>query len=184
MEIRAAGKDMGEKIRDIGNAVYENTDREPVKVRNKDIPLLADVLCIMQEIRQIESRREWQQERLFSISQHLTGMPAAGGTPKGLDEVFAMLSEIDTEHEQKCKEYMRKLRKAQKILNGIESQSMRTFVKMKYVMDLSDAEIRRELNLSKHGFYRAKEAIESAPCMAAVKWRERYILVDESCGKC
>ena len=92
---------------------------------------------------------------------------------------FAALSEIDTEHEKKCKDYMRKLRKAQKILNGIESQSMRTFVQMKYVMDLPDTEIRKELNLSKHGFYRARQCIESAPCMAAVKWQERYILVDK-----
>lgn len=178
-KVKAIGKTADEKLQNIENAVFENTNRDPVEVQNKDIPLLADVLYVMQEICQIEKRREWQKDRLFSISQHLTGMPGGSGTPKGLDEAFAALSEIDTEHEKKCKDYMRKLRKAQKILNGIESQSMRTFVQMKYVMDLPDTEIRKELNLSKHGFYRARQCIESAPCMAAVKWQERYILVDK-----
>ena len=144
---------------------------EPVRVRNKDIPLLANIFNIMQDIRQIE-------ERLFNITQHLTGMPGTG-TPKGLDEAFALLSEIDDEHKQRCKEYARQLRKAQKILNDIESHTMRTFVTMKYVMNVSDSEIRRELNMTKHGFYRARQCVESAPCMAAVKWQERYILVKD-----
>lgn len=151
---------------------------EPVKVRNKDIPLLANIFNIMQDIRQIEERREWQAGRLFNITQHLTGMPG-GGTPKGLDETFALLSEIDDEHKQRCKEYARQLRKAQKILNSIESHTMRTFVMMKYVMNVSDSEIRKELNMTKHGFYRARECVENASCMAAVKWQERYILVKD-----
>lgn len=153
-------------------------EAEPIKVRNKDIPLLADIFYIMQEIKQIEQRREWQQERMFNITQHLTGMPG-GGTPKGLDEAFALLAEIDDEHKQKCKDYARQLRKAQRILNGIESRSMRAFVVMKYVMDAPDTEIMRELNMTKHGFYRARAAVEDAACMAAVKWQERYILVNK-----
>ena len=151
-------------------------DGRPVEIRNKDIPLLADIFCIMQDIKQLEQRREWQQDRMFNITQHLTGMPG-GGSPRGLDEAFALLSEIDDEHKQRCKEYTRQLRKAQKILNNIESSSMRTFVVMKYVMDVSDSEIRRELNMTKHGFYRARKCVEEASCMAAVKWQERYILV-------
>ena len=155
---------------------YASADGRPVEIRNKDIPLLADIFCIMQDIKQLEQRREWQQDRMFNITQHLTGMPG-GGSPRGLDEAFALLSEIDDEHKQRCKEYTRQLRRAQKILNNIESRSMRTFVVMKYVMDVSDSEIRRELNMTKHGFYRARKCVEEAPCMAAVKWQERYILV-------
>lgn len=147
-----------------------------VKVRNRDIPLLADILYIMQEIRQIEQQRSWQRDRMLNITQHLTGMPRGGGLPKGLDEAFALLSELDDEHEQRCKDYVRQLKTAQKILNGIESRSMRAFVTMKYVMDVPDTEIRRELNLTRTGFNRARRCVESASCMAAVKWRERYIL--------
>lgn len=160
----------------------ENTPAEsggPVKIKNKDIPLLAEVFCIMQDIKQIEQRREWQQDRMFNITQHLTGMPGGGGSPRGLDEAFAILSEIDDEHKQRCKEYARQLRKAQKILNSIESRTMRTFVVMKYVMDAPDTEIRQALNMTKHGFYRARRCVENASCMAAVKWQERYILVDD-----
>lgn len=160
-------------------SMNDYTDKGPARIRNKDIPLLTNVLCIMQDIRLIEQRREWQRDRMVNISQHLTGMPGGGGMPSGLDGAFAALSELDLEHERRCKEYMRQLRKAQKILNSIESRTMRTFVEMKYVMDVSDTEIRKELNMSKRGFYRARAAVENAPCMAAVKWQERYIIIDD-----
>ncbi len=149
---------------------------KPVVVHNRDIPLLADVLSIMQEICQIELRRDWQRDRMVNITQHLSGMPGGGGTPKGLDEAFALLSELDEEHEQRCKDYVGQLKAAQKILNGIESRSMRTFVIMKYVMDVPDTDIRDELNMTRTGFNRARRCVESADCMAAVIWRERYIL--------
>lgn len=148
----------------------------PVVVHNRDIPLLADVLCIMQEVNALEQRRDWQRDRMESITQHLSGMPGGGGLPKGLDDAFAMLSEIDEEHEQRCKDYVRQLRKAQKILNSIESRSMRVFVTMKYVLGMTDVDIRQELNISKWGFNRARRSIEDADCMANVKWQERYIL--------
>lgn len=151
-------------------------DVRPVVVRNRDIPVLANVLSVMQMVCQIERRRDWQRDRMLNITQHLTGMPGSRGAPKGFDEAFALLSELDEEHEQQCLDYVRQLRAAQKILNGIESVSMRTFVVMKYVMDVSDAEIRRELNMTRTGFNRARRCIESAERMADVVWRERYIV--------
>lgn len=149
---------------------------KPVVVHNRDIPLLADVLPIMQEVCQIEKWRDWQHDRMLNITQHLTGMPGGGGLPKGLDEAFAILSELDEEHEQRCKDYARKLKAAQKILNGIESQTMRSFVIMKYIMNVRDADIRHELNMTRTGFNRARRCVESAECMATVRWSERYIL--------
>lgn len=156
----------------------ESKEKEikPVVIRNRDIPLLADVLCIMQEICRIEQRRDWQRDRMFSITQHISGMPGGGGKPKGFEEAFAILSELDEEHEQRCKEYVRQLKTAQRILNGIESRNMRTFVMMKYIMNIPDTEIRDELNMTRRGFDRARKCVEEAECMAAVKWRERYIL--------
>ena len=149
---------------------------KPVVIRNRDIPLLADVFYIMQEICQIERRRDWQRDRMLNITQHLSGMPGGGGVPKGLDEAFSLLSELDEEHEQRCKDYVRQLKAAQKILNSIECQSMRTFVVMKYVMNVPDSQIRQELNMTRTGFNRARRCIESAERMTAVVWRERYVL--------
>ena len=154
-------------------------EQDPVAVRNKDIPLLTEILYIMQDVCLLEQRRDWQRDRMTSITQHLTGMPGGGGLPKGLDSAFAILAEIDEEHEAQCKEYARQLRKAQKILNGIESRTMRTFVVMKYVMDVPDVKIRQELNMTWRGFDRARRAVENAPNMAAVKWQERYIVVQK-----
>ncbi len=165
----------------MGNNLTENREAvaEPVKVKNKDILLLADVLPIMQEVCAIEERRDWQRDRLSNITQHLTWTPGAHGPSRGMDDAFAMLSEIDEEHEEKCREYTRLLKKAQKILNGIESRSMRTFVLMKYVMDRPNTEICDELNMGRKGFERAKRSIEEADCMTAVKWKEKYILVKD-----
>lgn len=150
-----------------------------IVVRNRDIPLLADILYIMQEICAIERRRDWQKDRMYNITQHLTGMPGRKGGGSGLDEAFALLSEIDEEHEEKCKEYVRQLKRAQRILNSIESRSMRSFVVMRYVMNMSDVEIRQELNLTRRGLERARRSVEEADCMSNVKWQERYILIRE-----
>lgn len=148
----------------------------PVPVKNKDIPLLARVLSTMQMVAQTERRQDYQRLRMNRITQYLGGMPGGSRAPKGLDEAFAILSEIDEEYEIQCKAWARELRKAQGILNGIESRTMRAFVTMKYVMDIPDAKIQRELNMSKRKFEAAKSAVENAQSMEEVKWRERYIL--------
>ena len=149
---------------------------DTVIVRNRDIPALNEVLCIMQEVCQLEARREWQRERMTNITAHLTGMPGGGGMPRGLDDAFSMLSELEKEHEARCKAYVRRLKKAEKIINGIESETMRAFVVMKYVMDLPDTEIRDKLNMTRRGFERARKSVEDAPGMDMVKWQERYIV--------
>lgn len=151
---------------------------EPVRIRNKDIPLLSDVLPTMQLVNESERRLDWQHDRMLSINQHINGMPGGGSLPKGLEDAFAMLEEVGEAHEERVKQYLLELRKAERILNGIESRSMRTFVVMKYVMDVPDAEIRRELNMSERRFNRAKKAIEDAENMANVVWREKYYLAE------
>ena len=65
--------------------VLEQEVSDSVEVKNIDIPLMANILPIMQEVYGIEKRREWQKDRMFNITQHLSGMPGGGGTPKGLD---------------------------------------------------------------------------------------------------
>lgn len=160
-------------------AIKDAMEQRPIMVRNKDIPLLANIFCIMQDITSLEQRRDWQKCRMLNITQHLTGMPGGNGLPKGLEDAFAILAEIDAEHEAKCREYARKLKKAQKILNSIESQTMRTFVVMRYVMSVPDAKIRQDLNMTRRGFDRACRAVEDAPDMASVKWHERYIVVQQ-----
>ena len=148
------------------------------EIQNRDIPLLSDVLSIMQEITRLEQLQSWERDRMVHITQVLTGMPR-GGQARGLDDAVAVLDEITREHQERCKDYARQLRRAQRIINEIESRSMRTFVLMRYVMQISDAEIRRELNMSRRGFERAKKCVETAPSMAAVKWQERYIVRGE-----
>lgn len=161
-----------------GSTKNNEENATPNEIRNKDIPLLASTLSIMKSVEMIEQRRGWQELRMSNITQHLTKTPGSRSV-RGLDDAFALLSEMDEEHEELCKAYVRKLKKIQKILNGIESQNMRTFVTMKYVMNISDTEIRKELNMTRRGFDRARNSIESAPRMSSVKWQERYILVQE-----
>ena len=153
--------------------------KEPVKVKNRDIPVLVNILSVMQLINVTERRRDWQKERLYNITQHLTGMPHSGQLPTGFDAVFAAMSELDKEHEAECSQYVHELRTAQRILNRIESRTMRAFVTLKYVMDVPDTDIMRELGMTKHGFYRAKNTVESAENMERVIWREKFILEND-----
>lgn len=70
-------------------------------------------------------------------------MPRGGGGGNLFDNVFSELSVIDEEHEKKIRQYVRELKHAERIINGIESQSMRTFVEMKYLLDIPNAVIMR-----------------------------------------
>jgi len=150
---------------------------QPRTIRNRDCVLLHRIPCIMQDVCRLETRRQWQKDRMFSITAKLTGMPGgSGGVPTGFDAAYAALSELDEEQSQRVIEYCRELKKAERILNTIPSRSMRTFVVMRYIDDLPGTEIMRELNMSEWGYKRACECIEQAEDMTHVKWRERYIL--------
>ena len=157
----------------------DDGESKSVVVQNRDIPLLAGVLYIMQEIRMLEEHRDFQWHTMYNITQHLTGMPRSGSLPTGYENAFARLSEIDSQYEARCKQYVRQLRKAETILNTIDNKSMRIFVMMRYLMGYSRKAICRELNWSQRGYDRARTAVESASCMADVKWQERYILSKE-----
>ena len=156
------------------------SSREAAVIRNRDIPVLCDVLPVMQLVCATEKRLDWQHDRMTAMSQHISGMPGGGTLPQGLDEAFATLYEAGEDHEKELLQYNKELRAAERILNGIESRTMRAFVVMKYVWDVADAEIRRELNMTEWGFNRARKAIEEAENMGAVVWRERYIVAHES----
>ena len=147
----------------------------PIKINNRDIPVLRDVLAVMQSVNRTEQLHEWQRGRMVKITASLTGMPG-GGERKGLDDAVSLLDELGRDQIRECREYGQHLRRAQRILNAIESRSMRAFVMMRYVIGVSDAEIRRELGMTRRGFSRAVRAVQDAPDMASVKWQERYIL--------
>lgn len=152
-------------------------DCEPIKIRNRDIFVLQDVIRVMQEVRALETRRQWQRERMTNITRHLTGMPIQHGGMGGLDAAFAALAQLEDDHKEKVKEYICKLKAAEQIVNGIGNPFMRTFVTMMYIENLSAKMVRSELNLSEWGFKRARQAVEQAEDMGRVVWRVRYILV-------
>ena len=148
-------------------------------VRNRDIITLMNVKYIMREVERVEARRAWQRERMTNIAQRLSWTPGGKGAPRGLDDAFARLEETDEEHDRLCREYARQIKAANRILNAISSQSMRTFVTLKYMDDTPDAEIRRMLNMTRRGLERARRAVEEAENMKSVIWRERYILAKQ-----
>lgn len=148
-------------------------------VSNRDIPILAGIPYLKAEIESLEQQCRWQRDRMQSISYHLTGMPRQGRQQKGLDTGFTLLEKIEAKHSQKCKEYTYQLRQAEKIINGISSQSMRAFVRLRYVSGDTDTRIMAKLGMSRRGIERAKKCVDEAPCMAAVKWQERFVLADD-----
>ncbi len=157
----------------------KETGYAPRVVRNRDIPLLARVLGIMQDVCGLERQIEWQNERMYSITARLTGMPSGKGGASGFDAAFAAIDGLKDEHREKIRMYVRELKRAEKIINSIPSATMRTFVTMLYVDDLPLEFIRKELNMTRYGFERARAAVEDAPSMRDVVWRERFLVENE-----
>jgi len=145
-----------------------------IKVRNQDIPILANVLTMMQGVSATEQIRLWQQDRLWNMTQKITGLPGGGGIPGGYEKNFAAIGEIEERYAAQCEEYTKALQEAEAILNAIPSQTMRVFVTLKYVMDIPDKKIMRELNIGRRRLETMRRAVESAERMDKVKWSERY----------
>lgn len=145
-------------------------------VRNRDIPLLSDIAATMQLVTATERALDYTHDRMTSITSHLSGMPGGGALPKGLETALALLEEAGEAHSAQIRQYAHELKQAERVLNAIESRSMRAFVIMKYVMDMPDRAIRRELNMTEYGFNRARRSVEDAENMASVRWNETYIL--------
>lgn len=150
----------------------EQTQRE--HIRNRDIPILTRVLSAMQDVRAIDSRISWQEDRLCSLRVNLSGMPRGGGRQGGFDAVIAELDELGERQKERMAIYMRELREAERILNGIRSPRMRTFVTMLYVEGINACTIRRELNMTEYEFRRSIRAIEQAERMESVVWRDKF----------
>lgn len=143
-------------------------------IANRDIPLLTRIFYTMKDIECLEKRSEWQYERMFSVTKRLRGMPGGGGLPTGMDSALAEVDELNHEYGEKIKQYVYELKTAEKILNGIESSTMRTFVRMYYVDNIPKKEIMNDLDMTEWRFNQARESIEQADSMEAVRWHERY----------
>lgn len=150
--------------------------REPVKIRNRDIPLLSRVLYIMQGVSATEQIRQWQQDRLWNITQKITGLPGGGGVPGGYEKNFSAIGEIEEKYATQCDEYTQEMQEAEAVLNAIKSETMRIFVMMKYVLHIPDRRIMRELNIRRWKLDKISRAIEEAESMDKVVWSERYAL--------
>ena len=152
----------------------KNRTERQVTVKNKDIILLSRVLYAMQDVSTTERKRMWQQDRLWNITQRLTGMPGGRSEPSGLDRSFAAICEIEERYERECDDYVRELKRAEEILNAIPSRTMRTFVTMRYVLGMGNKEIMARLNMKRFRYDGLCKMIEDAPDMAAAseKWGE------------
>lgn len=154
--------------------------QEPRIIKNRDVVLLSRVLYIMQDVCSLEKRMVWQYERMFGTTARITGMPGGKGKPSGFDAAFAAISGLNEDHKAQVQSYVRELKAAERIINGIPSRTMRTFVVMLYVDGLTPELVKRELNMSEWAFRRARDSIECAKDMQDVVWREKYILESDS----
>lgn len=145
-------------------------------IQNRDIPTLQRVTCLMQEICMLEERRIWQKARMVNITQHLSFTAGSGGAITGLETAFAALDETENEHRRRVREYTRALKRAENIINSINSWRMRTFVRMMYLENIAPGKVRTEMNMTERGFKTARRAVEMARKMDEVCWRERYII--------
>lgn len=147
--------------------------RQAKPVKNKDIQLLRKVNLLKLDVISLENRAQWERDRMSNISQHLS-TACGGGSPHGMDESFAAMSEVEERHRLLVKQYAQEIKKAEQIINGIVSHQMRTMVTMLYMDNVADNAVRSVLHMSRWAFDNAKSAIENADCMADVRWNDRY----------
>lgn len=150
------------------------SEREYRGIRNRDVLLLTRIFYIMADIRSLQRRCEFHTEQLFSTTKRLTGMPGGGGLPHGFDSIIGELEEMNRDYIERINEYCRDLMRAEKTLNNIPHETMRTFVRMVYVDQLAQAEVLRELEMSEYQFDKARRAIEEAESMRKVDWPEKW----------
>lgn len=153
---------------------------EARKARNKDIALLARVLYTMQDVYVTEQKRQWMQDRLWNMTQKLTGMPGGHGGAQGLDAKFANISELEERYGKECEQSTRELETAEAILDGIPYTEMKTFVTMKYVLHMGRRDILSRLNMRRWLYDKLCERIEQAERMALVQWPEEVLLSSEN----
>lgn len=144
------------------------------QVKNKDIPLLTEVRLIEMDVVAMENRIQWERERRRNITQHLSRTPGGGGTARGMDEALASIEELEEKHKALVKKYIRQIRKAEAILNGIASHQMRTLVSLLYLDCYSSGTVQELLGMSRWAFENARETVEQAEDMASVVWHDRY----------
>ena len=143
-------------------------------IRNRDIPLLTRIFYIMQDIMSLQRRSDFQNDLLFSTTKRLTGMPGGGGLPHGFDVIIGELEEMNRDYGDKINDYVRDLRKAEKIINGIPNGAMRTFVRLYYVDQIEKADVMRKMEMTEYQFEKARKAIEDAESMRKAEWPEKF----------
>lgn len=142
------------------------------KRKNRDIALLEKVKDMEAEMEALERKLQWQRDRLKQVTRYIASGPRGAGQC-GMDEVMATLDELERDYREKVKTYRKELRRGERILNGIESQQMRLFVRLMYMDKQNPGDVRKKMGLSRWSFNAARDSVENAECMAAVKWYDR-----------
>lgn len=156
--------------------------QEGIKVKNRDIIAMQNIMAMMQECVSLEKRARFCEDKMHSLTRPLTGMPGRkGGTPSGFEAAYANMDDMRHRYREKADELMAELKRLESIINAIPFETMRAFVMMMYIDQLPNVTVRNELNMTEYGFQRAKRAVEEAENMqdAARKWKEKYIFTDK-----
>lgn len=150
-----------------------------IVVQNADIIVLQRIFYAMQDVCAMEDRCQWEEDRLFHITQHLSHT-SGGGEKKGLDDGIISRMEAKDNYRSQLRQYQAELEEAEKILSSIKNPNMRTFVTLLYVLMLPGEEVRKRLNMTEYGFKKARKAIEDAESMQTAEWADRYVLANGS----
>ena len=145
---------------------------EGKKRKNRDLDALEGIFDTLNEAVSMEKRSEWTYDRLYVITRRMTGMPISGGNAPGMDGILAEVEDLCQIYSDKLKQSAKALKKAEKILNGIEHQRMRVFVQMLYIDKVPKAEIMREMDMTEYSFNKCREKVEQAENMRTAIWPE------------
>ena len=143
-------------------------------IKNADVLKIRDIPSLQESVEALERKRDWVRSRSAKITRQFSPMPAGGsGTRRAMDDTVAELDELDARYTLLLGSYLRQLRIAEKLLSGIESIQMRTFVRLMYLERLKCPEIQKRLNMSRWVFESCRNDVEKAETLADVKWHDR-----------
>jgi len=122
----------------------------------------------MREIVSLEKQVDWQRDQMVKMNQHIGNLPRSGSQPKGYEEAFSIISEVEGQQLEKLIEYAGIIKESEKVISGIIDDETRLFVRLLYVDQLSRMRIQRVMRMSPKRMRRMREAVDMAENMENV----------------
>ena len=144
------------------------------EIHNPDIRRIREIPYLRESLEALERRRDWARGRCERITRQFSPVSGGGGgARRPMDDMAAELEELDRRYQLLMKSYLRQLRHAERLLAGIESLQLRTFITLAYLEDRKGPDIQKRMNMSRWVYENSRRICEEADSIGEIKWHDR-----------